>query len=125
MRPGAVLAALVIVGGLFAMVYAFLSNSSAYVDIAQARAMRGESMHLAGDIVPGTLFADVEKRQTRFKLRDEKGAEIQVVYEGQPPANMGSVTKVVAIGGVQGNDFHARDLLIKCPSKYESAPRGS
>ena len=52
-------------------------------------------------------------------MRDESGT-MQVHYKGQAPSNLSQATKAVAIGGfAQGNDFEARKLMVKCPSKYE------
>jgi len=36
------------------------------------------------------------------------------------PQNMGEATKVVAIGGMKDGKFVSDQLLVKCPSKYES-----
>jgi hypothetical protein len=55
MKAGTLVAGLVAVGGLGAVVAAFLGNASPYVTVAEAKTMRGDNLHLAGDIVPGTL----------------------------------------------------------------------
>jgi cytochrome c-type biogenesis protein CcmE len=120
MKLGWVLSAAATIAGIGAMMAAFLTNSSPYVDVAKARSMSGDNLHLAGDMNKETLFADVQKQEVRFMLTDEKGAQVRVIYQGAPPTNMGSATKVVAVGKLRGDTFHARKLLLKCPSKYES-----
>lgn len=102
------------------MVMAFLGNASPYVTAQQAKSMPGENLHLAGDLMKETLFVDVRRQEVRFTLRDEKGDVVPVVFEGSPPANMGSATKIVAVGGFSEGRFEARRLLLKCPSKYKS-----
>lgn len=119
MKP-ALAAALLAALGLGTAVFAFLGNASPYVTVAQARTARGDGLHLAGDIVPGTTVTDRQALTVRFQIRDQGGETVWVRYEGLPPANMGQATKVVAVGSMQGGEFVSRKLLLKCPSKYES-----
>jgi len=122
MKPGLLLAIVGSTLGVTVMVTAFLTNASPYVDVAQARQEPGDNLHLAGDIVAGTLRPKPREGIVEFTLRDEKGAVMPVVYRGNPPGNMGTATKVVAIGGVNQDRFEANKLLLKCPSKYEAVP---
>jgi cytochrome c-type biogenesis protein CcmE len=54
-----------------------------------------------------------------FFMKDEKGDEMKVVYEGAMPNNFESATSVVVTGSYRNGYFHAKDILTKCPSKYE------
>lgn len=120
MKTGAIVSTGVAVLATTAMVFAFLSSASPYVDIEQARSMPGRSLHLAGDILKDSVRADISHRKLSFRLRDEKGKVVTVVHQGDPPANMAQATKVVAVGTMKGDEFHSTGkLLIKCPSKYE------
>jgi len=121
MRTGTLIAIALSILGLAAMVIAFVSSASPYVTISQAIAKSGDNLHIAGDIVPESLLVSQGGKAVHFRLRDATGREIPVVYEGSPPANMGAATKVVAIGSCDGKRIQARKLLIKCPSKYNSA----
>lgn len=114
---------LLAVGGLSAMFGAFLMNASPYVTIAEARKSPGTNLHVTGDLDKASLASNPLKQEVRFQLKDEKGDTINVLYTGAPPANMGEATKVVAVGGMEGDVFHATKLLIKCPSKYESTDK--
>ena len=121
MKPGAIFAIIVTILGLVAVVFAFQSNSSRYVSVKEAMASKGESkLHLSGDIVAGTLDVSLTNRTMAFNLKDEEGTVVPVMYRGMPPANMGAATKVVAVGQVENNVFVAKDIITKCPSKYES-----
>jgi cytochrome c-type biogenesis protein CcmE len=108
--------------GLGIMLYAFLNNSSPYVDVSEAKNSKGDHLHLAGEILRNSLHHDVQSKSLRFQVKDDRGETIQVVYVGQAPANINSITKVVAIGGYSKTKdcFESNKLLIKCPSKYES-----
>ncbi len=55
-----------------------------------------------------------------FYMKDFNGTEIKVVYNGAIPNNFESSTSVVVTGKYQKGEFHASDILTKCPSKYET-----
>ena len=55
-----------------------------------------------------------------FYMKDYNGKEIKVVYKGAIPNNFESSTSVVVTGKYQNGEFHASDILTKCPSKYET-----
>lgn len=110
--------------GMAAMIGAFLGNSSPYTTIAEARRSQSDSVYVAGDLDKTTIQAYPRAGETRFNLRDAEGSVVEVRYKGSPPANMSQATRIVAIGGMRGQVFMARGLLIKCPSKY-NAEQGS
>lgn len=111
----------VLLGGVAAcvMVTAFLTQSSPYVTVAQAKSARGDNLHVVGNIDKKTLVTRARERLIEFTLVDEHKQSIPVVYQGPQPANLGQATQVVVIGGMKDGAFHARDMLVKCPSKYE------
>lgn len=114
-----ILVAGVSVMALSGAVFAFLTNASPYVTVAQAMQSKSDSLHVAGDILKPTLQVNSAARQCRFTLRDKAGQTLEVV-SSDIPANMGDATQVVAVGGMDGDEFKAHKLLVKCPSKYES-----
>lgn len=120
MKKGPVITAIVALVAMGGVVAAFVSNASPYVTIAQAKERHGERMHLAGDIVPGSVMTDLKSGELRFKVTDTDKATILVVHRGEMPSNINSATKVVAIGGIEGDHFKSEQLLLKCPSRYES-----
>ncbi len=56
-----------------------------------------------------------------FYMKDEKGTEMKVVYEGAMPNNFEHATSVVVTGKYHQGVFRAKDILTKCPSKYQDA----
>ena len=54
-----------------------------------------------------------------FFMKDENGAEMKVIFEGAMPNNFETATSVVVTGAYRNGYFHAKDILTKCPSKYE------
>lgn len=118
-NKGAIISGLVAIVAIIGLMTVFVTSASPYVTVAQARQAEGDNLHLAGDLVKGSIVNDLRTRQLRFELKDEKGDVMPVVYTGPPPSNMGEATKVVAIGGYKEGALHSDQLLIKCPSKYE------
>lgn len=107
--------------GLTVMISAFLLNSSPYVTITEAKSAAGKVVHISADLVPGTFRMDPASGISTFQIRDMSGATSDVYYKGPQPSNMGSVTKLVVIGTMKGDQFVANQIQTKCPSKYDSA----
>lgn len=119
MTRGALVTILIAVLAMAGVVFAFITNSSPYVTVAQAKTMSSANLHLAGDIVKETLRSNSRDRRMTFDIKDEKGETISVDYRGAIPANINEAKQVVAIGGIKDGKFHSEQLLVKCPSKYE------
>jgi cytochrome c-type biogenesis protein CcmE len=105
---------------LTGMVFTFVNQATPYVTVKEAQAGNTGRVHLPGEMVQESIQVASKERIVRFTLKDEKGDQIPVVYQGNAPANMGTSTKVVVIGRVEEGVFQANDMLIKCPTKYES-----
>ncbi len=124
MMKGPVITSIVALIAMGGVVAAFVSNSSPYVTVAQAKQVRGDRMHLAGDIVKGTVLTNVKTGKVKFQVKDANGEVMDVVFQGEIPGNLDAATKVVAIGGIEGDHFSSKQLLLKCPSRYESETKG-
>mgnify|MGYP001144701678 CR=1 FL=1 len=99
----------------------FKSNLTPYVSFDEARADGGK-VQVAGGLVPDSTRYVEADQNLRFGLVDEQGQTLQVVYEGIKPGNFEEATQIVAIGSWDGQSFHAEQLLVKCPSKYQGVP---
>jgi cytochrome c-type biogenesis protein CcmE len=44
---------------------------------------------------------------------------MKVIYHGSIPNNFESSTNIVVTGKYSDGNFHATDILTKCPSKYQ------
>jgi cytochrome c-type biogenesis protein CcmE len=117
-------AVLILIAAAFAM-NAFKSTLTAYVTVHEAKASK-RPVQVAGMAVKGTDRYDLESNRLVFTLREDGGAEMSVEYDGPRPGNFDDVTKVVAIGKYepQKGIFEAKELLVKCPTKYEGRVKG-
>ncbi len=119
MIKGPIVTAVVTVVAMTAVVAAFMTNASPYVTIAQARKSNGNRLHLAGDMVKGSIKSDLVNHTVSFQILDADKATITVDHHGEA-VNLAEATKVVAIGHMNGERFVSEKLLLKCPSRYES-----
>jgi len=62
---------------------------------------------------------DAASNQFIFYMIDESNKEMKVVLDGSQPNNFEMAESVVAKGKVKDGYFHAKEVLTKCPSKYE------
>jgi cytochrome c-type biogenesis protein CcmE len=118
-KIGAFVTGIVVLLALALVSTAFLANASPYVTVSQARNSTGDRLHLSGDLQQDSVAQDFKNHLITFRLKDQEGTVVTVVYSGPPPANLGEAKKVVAIGGMKDGKFYSDQLLVKCPSKYE------
>lgn len=117
-KPVHVLGVLVIVGALVLGAGAFQSSLTPYISIAEAKSAQG-LVQVSGLVQDGKSWND-PNGGFQFVLTDDQGNSLPVVYKRIKPANFDQAVGVVAIGRFTGSVFEANQLLIKCPSKYES-----
>jgi cytochrome c-type biogenesis protein CcmE len=106
-----------------AVVVTTLTDSSTYSDFSEAAASPGKEFHIIGHL-DKSKFIDYDATQNvnrfSFYLIDDKGLEKKVVYNNPKPQDFEKSEKVVVIGSMKNNEFLAKSLLLKCPSKYNS-----
>lgn len=104
-----------------AVVISTMTDSSTYADFTEAARKPGKEMHIIGKLnreKPIEYDAQRNANQFSFYLIDEKGIEKKVVYNNAKPQDFEKSEKVVIIGSMSGDEFRAKSLLLKCPSKY-------
>ena len=57
-----------------------------------------------------------------FYMKDTEGNLMKVFFHGTIPNNFESSTSLVVTGKYSQGNFHATDILTKCPSKYQDQP---
>ncbi len=113
-----------IVGGVLVAAFlaygatSFRSYLTPYVSFDEA-ARSSRTVQVAGSLVPGSPQYLEQEQLLRFGLADDGGQKLTVLYKGVRPANFEDATQVVAVGAYRNGAFHAEQLLVKCPSKYQ------
>ena len=118
-RIGAIVSGVVAVAAIVALVAAFVSNASPYVTLAEAKTHTGDRLHVAGDIVPGSVQHQLASGGLTFELTDSTGQRSLVEYRGPAVSNLAEAKQVVVVGSMKEGVFHASKMLVKCPSRYE------
>ena len=62
---------------------------------------------------------DANTNTFTFYMKDESNTEMKVVLDGAKPNNFEMAENIVAKGKVTDGYFQAKEVLTKCPSKYE------
>lgn len=112
---------IVIIAIAIGVIFVSLKNTSTYADFAEAIANPGTEYHVVGKLnkdEPQVYNPQVNADQFTFTLIDNKGISKQVVLHKSKPQDFEKSEQIVLIGKMHGDQFHANDILMKCPSKY-------
>lgn len=104
-----------------AVIVSTISNSSTYAPFRTAIENEGKTFHVVGKVNLQKDFIynpEVNANLFGFYLVDNEGIEKLVMYNGTKPQDFERSEQIVVVGKMSGNDFHANQLLMKCPSKY-------
>lgn len=115
--------ALILIAAGSAVIFSTLSDAGTYDVFDTAFKNEGSEYHVIGTWVKDKeLIYEPAKdpNLTVFYLRDTAGVEKRVLLHKEKPADFERSEKVVIIGKASGGEFHARDILMKCPSKYNN-----
>lgn len=116
----------IIVGVIIVVVFlvvgfmSFMDSKIEYVNFQEAQS-RSRTVEVKGQWVKEKdAKFDVGTNQFTFYMKDDNANEMKVVFDGAKPNNFEVAEAVVVKGKVKDGYFHAKDILTKCPSKYEA-----
>jgi cytochrome c-type biogenesis protein CcmE len=102
----------------------FGSSVSYYVTVSEfyqrSAELDGTNIRVAGKILDNSVQWDAADLELKFEIT-EGGKSMPVVYNGAEPAGFNEDSNLL-VEGKYGPDgvFRATQLILKCPSKYES-----
>ena len=106
--------------------YLFTQSNIEYIDDFNKVMTSEKTVKATGSWVKEKNYQiDNQNRTFSFFMIDESGNQMRVIYEGTIPNNFESATSVVVTGKYENGYFHAKDILTKCPSKYEEKTANS
>ena len=112
---------IVVIAVAIGVILTSLKNTSTYADFNEALANPDREYHVVGKLQksqPLIYDPKVNADEFIFTLVDNKGIEKRVVLHKSKPQDFERSEQIVVIGKMHGEDFHANDILMKCPSKY-------
>lgn len=119
--------AIAILAVAIAVIMISLKNTTTYSDFAEAAANQDKEFHIVGklDKTKDQVYEPaVNPDEFSFYLTDNKGITKNVVLHKSKPQDFDKSEQIVLIGKMHNDAFHANDILLKCPSKYnDGAPK--
>ena len=121
--------AIVVIAAAIAIIVSTAGDASTYVNFDQAYQMAAtgntNQIHVVGELKKSGTgeILGIEKGADNvsfsFILIDDNGKEQKVFYNEPMPPDFTKSEKVVVIGNYQNENFIAKKILLKCPSKYQ------
>lgn len=112
---------IIVIAVAIGVIFVSLKNTSTYADFTEALSNPDKEFHVVGKLdksQPQVYDPKVNPDEFLFSMVDNKGVIKNVVLHKSKPQDFEKSEQIVLIGKMQGDDFHANDILMKCPSKY-------
>lgn len=112
---------IVLIAIALAAIVSTISNSSTYATFKTADQNEGSVYHVVGklDTSKAQIYEpEVNANLFSFYLIDIDGTNKKVIYNNTKPQDFEKAEQIVIVGKSVGGEFHAADILMKCPSKY-------
>jgi len=114
---------LALIAVAIAAILSMVSDSSTYASFAIAENHPKKEFHVVGKLnkeKPQDYHPEVNANLFAFYMTDNEGAERKVFLNKTKPQDFERSEQIVIIGKMAGDEFHASDVLMKCPSKYSN-----
>ena len=112
----------VIIAVAIAALIGSLSDSSSYASLSEAFEQPGREFNVVGTLdrsQPIVYEPSVNASLTKFSMVDLNGKKCNVHLAMAKPNDLERSERLVLIGEADADgNFHAKDMLLKCPSKY-------
>ncbi|HEY0272125.1 MAG TPA: cytochrome c maturation protein CcmE [Chitinophaga sp.] len=114
---------LVVVAVSIAVIVTMVGDFSTYETFATARSSAGKDYKVISVLdTTRTMEYNALKDANLFSFyaRDKAGEVRKVIFRGTKPTDFEKAESVVLTGKIVGNEFHCREIQMKCPSKYKN-----
>ena len=114
--------AIVFIAVAIAFMIGSVNDSSSYADFSEAFENPQKEYHVVGELDRSAEIAynpQVNPNITKFTMVDKQGERRKVILNKSKPQDFERSESVVLIGKANGDEFHATEMLMKCPSKYK------
>jgi len=100
-----------------------VADSSTYESFTVAGQHPKKAYHVVGRLnkeKPQEYNPQVNANLFSFYMIDNMGKETKVLLNKTKPQDFDRSEQIVVVGKMAGDVFHASDVLMKCPSKYNN-----
>ena len=133
-----IIAAVVLLALAFMIWAAFGENTRYFLTVSEFHDKQsgqeiagGQMVRVSGKLVEGTFARPEKSTMSQFQLTDKEGAAagsalLPATYDGVLPDLFFNPHSEIILEGSYGGDgvFHASEILVKCPSKYQELEAG-
>ncbi len=119
MNVKVVVGVVVVVVGIVIGAVNFLESNVEYMDFATAERTNKRAQVKGVWVQEQPTSFDAENVKFTFYMRDDSDRTVKVVLDGAKPNNFEIAESIVAKGRFVDGEFHATEILTKCPSKYD------
>jgi cytochrome c-type biogenesis protein CcmE len=112
---------IIIIALAIGSMFTLLGNSTTFANFVEAKQKAGNDVQVAGTLdrtKPTVYNPQVDPNKFSFWMKDRVGNENQVTLLNCKPQDFERSQEIVAIGSMKGEQFIAKSILMKCPSKY-------
>lgn len=116
------IAAIIVIALVIGTIISTFGEAGTYASFNEAFAEPEEEFHVVGKLVKDKDMIyqpEVNPDLFVFSMVDEEGREQQVHLHKSKPQDFERSEQIVLIGQAKGDEFHANQILMKCPSKYQ------
>jgi len=88
----------------------------------QQASLDNQVVKVSGDLVKSKeMYYNPTENENYFSfyMKDSEGQERKVILASEKPQDFEKSENLVVTGKMQGDEFIASDMLMKCPSKYK------
>jgi cytochrome c-type biogenesis protein CcmE len=115
--------AIALIAVAFAAIFSTVADSSTYASFSMATEHPKKEFHVVGKLnkeKDQVYNPEVNANVFSFYMLDNEGKECKVILNKTKPQDFDKSEQIVIIGKMAGSEFHASDVLMKCPSKYNN-----
>jgi len=113
--------AFVMIAAAIALLFKSAEDLTTYTTFADARET-GKKVKVVGQLAKDKDMVynpEIDPNYFTFFISDNEGEERKVILHASKPQDFEKSEQIVVTGEMQGDEFLASDLLMKCPSKYK------
>ena len=121
-----IIGSLVAIAAIAFLVFDGLKAETFFFDADQAvergEDLIGQTIRVRGTVEPGSYQPALGRLDNTFRI-SEQGVSMTIVYDRALPDTFQEDSEIVTQGRFdEALVFHADEVLVKCPSRYEGAP---